>query len=148
MATTTVTRVTPTRREDAFDYVADFTTSARWDPGIAAAVRLDEGELGAGARFEVRYRMGLVTVPLVYEITHYARPDRLVLTSRGAAHHGEDDVRFEPTDVGTRVVWTATFGLRGPGRLFEPGLRVGFPRVAAKAGDGLEAALAELAVQG
>jgi hypothetical protein len=148
MATTTVLRTTPAGCDEAFDFIADFTTSQRWDPGIAAAKRLDEGPVGLGSRFEVRYRAGLVTVPLVYEITRYDRPDHLVLSTRGLAHHGEDDVRIEANDDGTRIVWKATFGLRGPGRLLEPLLRRGFPKVASEAGDGLEACLREVSHQG
>jgi hypothetical protein len=147
MATTTVQRTTPATRDEAFDFIADFTTSQRWDPGIATAKRLDEGPLGPGARFEVRYRAGLVTVPLVYEITRFERPGHLVLSTRGLTHHGEDDVRIEATDDGTRIVWKATFGLRGPGRLLEPLLRRGFPGVAQKAGDGLETCLREVSHQ-
>jgi hypothetical protein len=147
MATTTVLRTTPASRDEAFDFIADFTTSQRWDPGIAASKRLDDGPVGPGSRFEVRYRAGLVTIPLVYEITRYERPGHVVLSTRGLAHRGEDDVRIETTDDGTRVIWKATFGLRGPGRLLEPLLRRAFPKVAAEAGDGLEACLREVSHQ-
>jgi carbon monoxide dehydrogenase subunit G len=148
MATTTVLRTTPASPDEAFDFIADFTTSQRWDPGIAAATRLDDGPVGLGSRFEVRYRAGLVTLPLVYEITRYERPDHLVLSTRGLTHHGEDDVRVEATDEGTRIVWKATFGLRGPGRLLEPLVRRTFPQVASKAGDGLQACLREVSRPG
>jgi hypothetical protein len=147
MAVTTVTRSTPATPEEAFDFIADFTTSQLWDPGIAEARRLDEGPIGLGSRFEVRYRAGLVKVPLVYEITRYERPGHLVLSTLGVAHHGEDDVHFSATSEGTHVVWNATFGLRGPGRLLDPLLQRGFPKVADKAGDGLKERLDEVSRQ-
>jgi dehydrogenase/reductase SDR family member 12 len=135
----------PTDRELAFDHIADFTTTAAWDPSIAASDRLDSGRLGEGSRFRVRLRLGPVTVPLVYEITTYDRPDRVVLTTIGATHRGEDDVRLEPTGTGTRVIWRAMFQLRGPGKLIDPVLGVGFRGVGKAAVAGLETSLLELA---
>ena len=135
----------PVPVETAFDHVADFTTTAGWDPGISEARRLDDGPIGLGSRFEVQLRLGLVTVPLVYEITAYQRPHRVVLTTRGLAYRGEDDVRFEATAEGTKVTWNALFALRGPGLLLDPVLGVGFRRTAAKAVEGLERSLAALA---
>ncbi len=134
----------PAAVEAAFDHVADFTTSAEWDPGITAARRLDDGPIGLGSRFEVRLALGPVTVPLVYEITTYERPHRVVLTTRGALHRGEDDVRFAATEQGTEVTWNALFALRGPGLLVDPLLGVGFRRTADKAVEGLERSLRAL----
>ena len=137
----------PVPVETAFDHVADFTTTAGWDPGITEARRLDDGPIGLGSRFEVRLRLGLATVPLVYEISAYERPPRVVLTTRGLAYRGEDDVRFESTAEGTKVTWNALFALRGPGLLLDPVLGVGFRRTAAKAVAGLERSLAALATR-
>lgn len=131
--------------EVAFDHLADFTTTEEWDPGIASARRLDEGPIGAGSRFEVRQRLGLVTVPLVYEITRYERPNRLVLRTKGLLHEGEDDVRFSHGEQGTEVVWNAMFRVRGPGLLLEPALGAGFRKVGKKAIAGLERFLSGLA---
>jgi dehydrogenase/reductase SDR family member 12 len=125
-------------QELAFDQLADFTTTATWDPGITAARRLDDGPLGVGSRFEVQLKLGPASVPLVYEITTYERPHRLVLETKGLLYHGEDDVTFATVDGGTVVTWNALFRLRGPGRLVDPALAVGFRRTAAKAVAGLE----------
>ena len=132
-------------QELAFDQVADFTTTAVWDPGITAARRLDDGPLGVGSRFEVQLRQGPVSVPLVYEITTYDRPHRVVLETKGLPYQGVDDVTFEPVDGGTLVTWNAMFRLRGPGRLVDPALAVGFRRTATKAVAGLERFLRALA---
>jgi dehydrogenase/reductase SDR family member 12 len=144
MATVTVDREVVTPQHAAFDAVADFTTSAVWDPGIASSRRLDDGPVDDGSRFEVRYRFGLLTLPLVYEITRYERTDRVVLTTKSLLHVGEDDVRFRPSGTGTDVSWRASFAFRGPGLVLEPLLRVAFPRVAQEAGDGLAAYLSSL----
>jgi dehydrogenase/reductase SDR family member 12 len=135
----------PITPEQAFDHVAEFTTTASWDPGIAAARRLDDGPIGLGSRFEVRQKLGPMTVPLVYEITRYERPNRVVLHTKGPLHEGEDDVRFAPKDGGTEVSWGAMFRVRGPGLLLDPALGVGFRNVGAKAIKGLERSLTALA---
>jgi hypothetical protein len=137
----------PLSRERAFDHIADFTTTAAWDPGIAAAERLDEGELGLGSRFRVQLALGPFSLPLVYEITRYEPSRRVVLTTSSPLHLGEDDVRFVRSDGGTLVEWNALFRLRGPGRLLDPLLGQGFRQVAKEAVAGLETSLRELASQ-
>jgi hypothetical protein len=147
MATTTVRRRVPLQPDRAAELIADFRTSEHWDPAITSAQRLDEDhDLQVGARFRVGYRAGIVTLPLVYELIAYEPGEHVVLESRGRLHYGRDEVRFEPVDDrSTMVEWRATFGLRGPGRLLDPALSVGFRRVAARAGDGLETFLAQAA---
>jgi dehydrogenase/reductase SDR family member 12 len=145
MAKITEPTVVPTSIEVAFDHLADFTTTADWDPGIVAAERLDDGPIGLGSRFRVRSKTGLITVPLEYEITAYERPNRLVLETSGPLHRGEDDVRFETTSEGTKVTWNAEFAIRGPGKLIDPLLGIGFRNVGKAAIRGLDRSLRQLA---
>lgn len=147
-----MTRITeilqiPIAPERAFDHVADFTTTGRWDPGISSAERLDPGPPRLGARFAVELKFGPLDLPLLYEITTYERPARVVLTTVGATHRGQDDVTFAPSHGGTRITWNAAFALRGPGLLIDPALGVGFRRAAKDAVAGLEASLRELATK-
>lgn len=142
MARITETLYVPAAVDDAFDLIADFASTERWDPGIRSARRLDEGPIGLGSRFQVQLGLGPLAAPLVYEITTYERPGRVVLTTRGPVHRGEDDVRFRETDSGTEVVWDAEFAVRGPvGAVVDPFLGVGFRRAARGAVDGLAGAL-------
>ena len=140
----------PTDTRVAFDHVADFTTTVDWDDSITEAQRLDTGDIGLGSCFRVQLKLGPTTVPLEYVTTVYepprgADPGRVVLTTKGPLHRGEDDVRFRASDDGTRVTWKARFTLRGPGLLLDPLLGVGFRRTAAAAVAGLERSLTELA---
>lgn len=145
MATIHATITSPASPQACFDHVADFTTTADWDPGITSARRLDDGPIHLGSRFEVGVRLGVISVPFVYEITVFEPGERVVLTTHGLAHHGVDDVRFAPAaDGGTEVTWNAEFRVRGPGRLIDPALGVGFRRVAKAAVAGLEQALQQL----
>lgn len=134
--------------EVAFDLIADFTSTIRWDPGIRSAERLDAGPLGVGARFAVGIALGARTAEAVYTITTYDRPSHVVLETVAPLYRGVDDVRFRADGDGCIVEWSAAFSLRGPGVLLDPLLGVGFRRVAAKAVAGLEAELSRLASDG
>lgn len=137
MATVTERIALPVTPEHAFDYVADFTNSPEWDPAISSARRLEGVGAEVGARVRVRFGAGPVRIPLDYEITHADSPDRVVLETRSAVHHGRDDIRLHATPEGVEIVWEATFGFNGPGRLLDPLLRPSFASVAERAAQGL-----------
>ena len=65
---------TPLSRDAAFAYVADFARQAEWDPNTLSSRRIDDGELGVGARFALEVRMGRRTSVMEYRITEYAPP--------------------------------------------------------------------------
>jgi hypothetical protein len=137
----------PVPPERAFDYVADFTTTAAWDPMIRAARALDAGGPALGTRYEVELMMGKRIVPLIYTITRFERPGRVVLETRSRWFRGSDDVRVAAgNEAGHAIVrWDATFALRGPLALLDPLLGVSFRRVAAEAVAGLRRELTGLA---
>ena len=58
----------------AFAYIADFANSERWDPGVAASVRLDPGPVAVGARYRLGIRMSGRVSPMEYTITHFDAP--------------------------------------------------------------------------
>jgi hypothetical protein len=125
---------------EVFDYIADFSTTAEWDPGIRSARRLDPeaAAVGLGSRFELRADLKVLTAPLVYEITTHEAPNRVVLRTRNLLVEGVDDVTVEAlTDTRSRVRWEAEFSFRGPGALLDPLLQPGFRWVGAKAVRGL-----------
>lgn len=145
MARIVETITAPVAPEVAFDLVADFTTTASWDPLIASARRLPggPGAPGLGDRVEVDLAMGTRTIVAVYTTVVHDRPHRVVLETRGTWFRGVDDIRVAPGEApGTsRVTWDATFALRGPLALLDPLLARGFRRVAARAVEGLGVAL-------
>lgn len=129
----------------AFAYLADFTNTVGWDPQIDTGRRLDDGPIALGSAFEVDFRMGARTIPLTYTITEFAAPTRVVLETRGWWYRGRDAVSVTTlSDGATQVTWDATFALRGPLRLLDPLLAVGFRRIATEAVAGLAEALAAL----
>jgi uncharacterized protein YndB with AHSA1/START domain len=66
-------------RVEVFDYTADFSHLEDWDPGVEASRRLGEGPVQSGSRFEVKAKFGTATLPMIYEISLYEPPERVVL---------------------------------------------------------------------
>ena len=131
--------------EDAFDYIADFTTNAQWDPNTTAARRLDEGPIGVGAHYEVHVRLGGRTAPMTYRITEYDRPNRVVLVGEGSGVSSVDDIRFERSADGTTVDYAADIQLGGFLRLVQPFLGNRFERLGKDAAAGMTRELQRLA---
>lgn len=127
---------------EVFDAIADFSTTADWDPGLRASEALDDPAVGMGARYMVTLDQGGPIGPrLEYLTVLYERPRRVVLRTRNRFVEGTDDVTVTSEgNNATTVTWQADFAVRGPiGRLVDPLLARGFQRVGEKAVRGLEA---------
>ncbi|HSL09772.1 MAG TPA: SRPBCC family protein [Actinomycetota bacterium] len=132
----------PTPPEETFAYVADFSTTSAWDPGISDARRLDDGPLGEGCRFEVVSTFGGRQIPVTYTITSIRPSERVVLEGIGDRFRGVDDIRFSPAEGGgTRVQYVADLRLRGIARIAEPFMRSRFEQVVEDGARGLERTL-------
>ncbi|HVF08480.1 MAG TPA: SRPBCC family protein [Actinomycetota bacterium] len=130
----------------AFAFVADFSTTARWDPGIIAARRLDDGPIGMGSRFELVSRFGSREQTIVYEITGFEPPTRVTLEGDGETFRGTDVISCEPRDEGgTRVRYEADLGLKGVAALALPFIRKRLDAMSDDAVAGLRSALDALA---
>jgi carbon monoxide dehydrogenase subunit G len=127
--------------EEAFAYVADFTTMAEWDPGIAEARRITDGPIGIGTEFDVVALFRGSRVPFRYRVTAYEENRRIVLDGEGAKARSTDEITFEPAAAGTRIVYEAELRLRGVRRALELFLGVTFEEMGRKAMVGLKAAL-------
>jgi carbon monoxide dehydrogenase subunit G len=125
-----------------FDYVADFTTNAQWDPGTMSSERLDEGPVGPGAAFRLVVSFMGRTSRLTYRIVEYDRPNVVTFRGENAAVVSLDRIVVEPRSGGTRLTYTATLTPKGPTRLVHPLLALAFRRVGDNALRGLRAALA------
>jgi carbon monoxide dehydrogenase subunit G len=132
---------TPLPIDDAFAFVADFANASQWDPGVATSERLDDGPVGAGARYRLGIRMRGRVAPMEYRITTFEPPRRVVLTGEGSNVSAVDDIRFEPTASGTRIDYSADIRLGGWLRLAAPFAGGAFRKIAADALGGMQAAL-------
>jgi carbon monoxide dehydrogenase subunit G len=134
-------RVVPRPLDEVFAFVSDFSTTAWYDPGVAAAKRLDP--VGLGARFEVDALFLGRRLPMSYTIVAWEPPHRVVLEGVAATSRARDEITFAATDGGTRVDWQLELQLLGPGRVVEPLLRPALLRLGRRALDGLAAHLGQ-----
>jgi hypothetical protein len=139
---------TPLPIHDAFDYIADFASSATWDPGVAWAERLDDGPVRVGSRYRLGVRMGRRVAPMEYVIRVLERPSRVVLAGEGSGVSAVDDIRFRSTETGTVIDYTADIRLGGLLRLARPFLGRAFAAIARNAAGGMRRVLADRAAQG
>ena len=132
----------PRGPDDVFAYLSDFSTTQEWDPGVAEAERLDEGEIVVGSRVRlVADFMGRKT-PLVYEVTAIDPPNLITLRGENGNVVSLDTMTFEPTaSGGTRIVYDADLTLKGPMRIADPLLKLVFNRIGDHAVEGLRAEL-------
>lgn len=127
--------------ESAFAYVADFSTTAEWDPGVASAARVS-GDGGVGTEYDVVARFRGREVPFRYRVTEYEPGRRVVLVGEGKSASSIDTISFAPAaNGGTRIDYEAEFRLAGLLALAEPLLRGTFRGLAEKALAGLKTRL-------
>jgi dehydrogenase/reductase SDR family member 12 len=143
MAHYTGTVTTSRPPEEVFDYLANFSTVAEWDPGVKDAYPVNSGGARHGARFQVIARFLGRDVPLTYRTVELDRPRRVVLQAANEKVVSSDTISFDPLPGGgTTVTYDADLQLRGPLRVAELPMRLAFRRIGDRARAGLEEALA------
>lgn len=136
---TTIQEVRETDRpiDEVFAYIADFASTAEYDPGVASARQVSDGPVGRGTCYAVDAVFLGRTLPMEYRIVVFEPPHRVVLEGVGSTSTARDDIRFERVGHRTRITWTLDLQLDGPrfvSALLGPFLR----RLGRKALDGLE----------
>jgi dehydrogenase/reductase SDR family protein 12 len=141
------TRDLPLSRDDAFTYVADFANVGDWDPGVVSSSQQGDDAPSLGTRYDVVATFGKSTIALVYEVTAWSPPERVVLATSSKRFDAVDTIEFVALDGDrTRVVYVADFELKGAMRLLTPVVRPMFRRLGEKALDGLVEAVRREAV--
>jgi len=128
--------------DEVFAFIGDFVNSAVWDPGVAEARNVTEGPIRVGTRYELIVVFRGRRLPMTYEVTAYEPPHRVVLRGTGATVNAVDDIRFEATSNGTRILYTADLRLKGPMRALEPFFKGAFEEAGRHAMAGMKDALA------
>lgn len=141
MPTLKETRTVPRPQSEVFAYVADFANSAEWDPGVAAASRIDSGPLKVGSAFSLMVKFGGRQVPMLYTITALEPESRVVLEGVGDSLVAIDDIRFSAEGGGTRIDYEADLEFKGLLRFAVPFMGGALKKVGEKALDGLASTL-------
>lgn len=127
---------------DTFDYLARFSNTDEWDPGAVRGRDLQRGgEVGVGSKFSLDFKIGGREQELIYEITEYERPHRVRLKCTKPLFSSDDTIVVEQAGAASRVTYDADVSLRGPLKLLDPLMTIGFKRVAGQAAEGLQQTL-------
>jgi dehydrogenase/reductase SDR family protein 12 len=156
MAQYQATIVAPIEISKAFDYLARFSSTSEWDPGVHEAEMVTPEPVGLGSAFRVVASVAGRKVPLRYEITEFDRPYKVTVRAENSSTVSEDTITFvpgdrpaddEPGDGGhfTQVRYDAHLRLKGAFRVFSPVLGLMFDRIGDRAAGGLRAALLDRA---
>lgn len=128
--------------DEVFEYAADFSNSAEWDPGVDTAKAVDPGPVRVGSSYSLEGTFGPSTLPMQYEVVEYEPPHRVVLQGRGEKFDALDTMEFTSTSDGsTRISYTAEITLFGPLRFLGALMNRPLDRMGNKALDGLVEAL-------
>lgn len=126
MARLLVTIDVPGDPKAVFDYLADFSNTAEWDPGVLEAERLDDGKLGVASRFRVVVSFFGTSSAFTYRITKYERPYRFRIEGSNGLVVSEDDVAITPVSGGARITYDAQLRLPFYLRPLDPVLQAAF----------------------
>lgn len=127
--------------DEVFGLIGDFANAEVWDPGVEESRAITEGPVRVGSRYELTVVFNGRRLPMTYEVTAYDPPRRVELVGTGSTVDARDDIRFEATDEGTRILYTADLRLKGVLRVAEPLLRSKFDQVGRRAMEGMRLAL-------
>ncbi len=142
MVTYSMHLTSPKPPEEVFDYLARFSNSAEWDPGVTAAAPLAAGDPRLGARYRLTVQALGRETPLEYRITEFEPPRRVVLTAENATVRSVDVVEVTAAEGGgSQLTYDAALTLRGAAVIFRPVLGVAFRRIGDRAAAGLRRAL-------
>jgi len=133
--------ITKTPIEAAFSYTADFDNIQQWDPGIAASARIGTDPIGIGTQFNLVATFGSREIPMVYTITDFDPPNRVVLVGEGSTLTAVDEITFAEVPQGTAITYTADLTFQGVMRFVAPLLGKVLKGVGRKAVEGLAEAL-------
>ena len=131
--------------ERAFEFIADFSNSERWDPGTAWSRPVGAPRPAVGTAYELGVRMGRRVAKMEYRIVELQPNSRVVLKGSGSNVEATDDIRFERTPAGTRIDYRADIRLTGMLRLVSPFAGGAFAKIGRDARDGMQATLDALA---
>ena len=124
--------------DEVFAFTADFSNSAKWDPGVESSELVGSGPIGVGSRFSLVTTFGSSRTPMEYVIEEFEENSRVVLHGAGGSVSAIDTIEFETHPDGTWVDYTADLTFKNWIRWVSPLLKPVMSRVVGqRALDGL-----------
>lgn len=101
---------------EVFNFMADFTNSLRWDPGVVAAARANDesGPVHVGSEFNLTTRFKGKDSQMVYKLVALdSSKHEIVLTGDGSIIKAVDTMKLSQLDDGkVRIDYTADLSLK------------------------------------
>ncbi len=141
MATYSARIATPRALNEVFDYLADFSNTLEWDPGVVESQRLDDDPVKQGSEFRIVAELLGRRTSLLYKIVEFDPPHQVTFRGVNSTVVSLDRLTFENFGGGTQVTYDAELTLKGPLKIADPLLALAFNRVGARALQGLRDAL-------
>ncbi|MEE4251577.1 MAG: SDR family NAD(P)-dependent oxidoreductase [Alcanivoracaceae bacterium] len=127
---------------DCFRYLADFSTSEQWDPGVYRATKLTPGLPRAGSEFDLILNSAGRRVPMRYTVTALDVPLRIDLKGTGDGFSAHDVIRLRALGPDfTEIEYHAELRFQGPASHVEKLLNPLMVRMGKRAVAGLQQAL-------
>ena len=141
MARYVVHVLSPRSPAEAFEYMADLSNFAEWDPGVERAEQVEGDRPELDAAFDVRVKAGAGSITLRYRITEYDAPSTFVARAQNLWLTSLDTITVVPSESGSLVTYDADLTLNGLLGLLDPVLGLGFNPIGDRAAAGLIRAL-------
>jgi hypothetical protein len=132
----------PKPASETFSYLAAFDNIRDWDPSVASATRLDEGDLRLGSAFEVVVRIGKREQPLRYEVVRFEPGTLIALEAHARWFRSYDTITVSPNGTGSIARYDALLELKSLARLAAPFMGKAFRKIGDDAAAGLRRVLA------
>jgi hypothetical protein len=143
MARYVTTKPTVWDADTAFAWMADLRHLAVWDPSITGSAQVVGDGPGVGAEYDVTLEIAGRETTMRYRIAECDPGARTLLAESETSVLTSSDRISVATDGGrVTVTYDADLVLKGPAKIGDPVLGIGFDRMGDKAAAGLEETLA------
>lgn len=131
--------------EDVYNFMADFSNSALWDPGVVTAARDQQGDVKVGSTFSLVVEFNGNKSDMVYEVVEMDPNKRVVIDGESSKITAEDVMTFSVPEAGkVRIDYTATIKIKGCAKIFIGLLNSKFDALGRNAMNGIESHFAKV----
>lgn len=129
--------------EEVFDYLADFSQIADWDPSVLTAKKISQGVIAQGCQFDLVLKSAGRRVPMAYQLTDYQANKSLTFFGQADGFTATDTIGFQAQGSQTQITWQADLVFTGVLQYLIPVMRSSLIKLGKDSMRGLADALAD-----
>jgi NAD(P)-dependent dehydrogenase (short-subunit alcohol dehydrogenase family)/carbon monoxide dehydrogenase subunit G len=129
--------------EQVFDYLADFSQIADWDPSVLTAKKISQGAIQQGTQFDLVLKSAGRRVPMAYQLTDYQTNKSLTFVGKADGFTATDNISLQAQGTKTQITWQADLEFTGVLQYFIPAMRQSLVTLGKDSMQGLAKALAD-----